>query len=46
MKTEKAVNEALRQQKSMAGLPAAIKPSLPAGFGGKMDRMTVSRFVH
>ena len=30
----------------MAALPAAVKPSLPAAFGGKMDGMTVSRFVH
>ena len=46
LKTEKAVNEALRQQKSMTPLPAAVKPSLPARFGGKMDGTTVSRFVH
>ena len=46
MKTEKAVNEALRQQKMTTALPAAVKPSLPATFGGTMDRMTVSRFVH
>ena len=46
MKTEKAVNEALRQQKTTTTLPAAVKPSLPATFGGKMDGTTVSRFVH
>ena len=45
LKTEKAVNEALQQQKFTAVLPAAVKPS-PAAFGGKMDGMTVSRFVH
>ena len=46
LKTEKMVNEALRQQKSMATLPVAVNPSLLAAFGGKMDGMTVSRFVH
>ena len=46
LKTEKVVNEALRQQKTMTALPAAVKPSLPATFGGKMDGTTVSRFVH
>ena len=46
LKTEKAVNEALPQQKSTAALPAAVKPSLLAAFGGKMDRMTVIRFFH
>ena len=46
LKTEKAVNEALHQQKSMTALPAAVKRSLLATFGGKMDGMTVSRFVH
>ena len=46
MKTEKAVNEALRQQKSTVALPAAVKPSLPAAFRGKMDGTTVSRTVH
>ena len=46
LKTEKAVNEALRQQKTMTALPAAVKPSLSAAFGGKMDGTTVSRFVH
>ena len=46
LKTEKAVNEALHQQKLMAALPAAVKPSLMAAFGGKMDGTTVSRFVH
>ena len=46
LKTEKAVNEALRQQKSMTALPAAVKPRVLATFGGKMDRTTVSRFVH
>ena len=46
LKTEKAVNEALRQQKTTSALPAAVKPSLPAMFGGKMDGTTVSRFVH
>ena len=30
----------------MTALPAAVKPSLPATFGGKMDGTTVSRFVH
>ena len=45
LKTGKAVNEALRQQKSTAALPAVVKPSLPATFGGKMDGMTVSQFV-
>ena len=30
----------------MAALPVAVKPSLLAGFGGKMDGTTVSRFVH
>ena len=30
----------------MATLLAAVKPSLPAAFGGKMDGMTVSGFVH
>ena len=30
----------------MAALPVAVKPSLQAGFGGKMDGTTVSRFVH
>ena len=30
----------------MAALPAAVKPSLLAAFGGKMDGTTVSRFVH
>ena len=46
LKTEKAVNEALRQQKMMSALPAAVKPSLLAMFGGKIDGTTVSRFVH
>ena len=46
LKTEKAVNEALCQQKSMAALPAAVKPSLLDDFVGKMDGTTVSRFVH
>ena len=40
LKTEKAVNEALQQQKSTATLPVAVKPSLPAEFGGKMDGTT------
>ena len=30
----------------MAALPAAVKPSLLAVFGGKIDGTTVSRFVH
>ena len=46
LKTEKAANEALCQQKTMTALPAAVKPSLLATFGGKMDGTTVSRFVH
>ena len=46
LKTEKAVNEALRQQKMTTALPAAVKPSLLATFGGKMDGTTVSRFIH
>ena len=46
LKTEKAVNEALQQQKATAALPAAEKPSLLAAFGGKKDRTTVSRFFH
>ena len=46
LKTEKAVNEALRQQKTTTALPVAVKPSLPATFGGKIDGTTVSRFVH
>ena len=46
LKTEKAVNEAFRQQKMTSALPAAVKPSLPAMFGGKMAGTTVSRFVH
>ena len=46
LKTEKAVNEALQQQKSTATLPAAVNLSLPIAFGGKMDGTTVSRFVH
>ena len=46
LKTEKAVNEAIWQQKSTAALPAAVKPSLPAAFGGKMDGTAVSKFVH
>ena len=46
LKIEKAVNEALQQQKSTATLPVAVNPSLPAAFEGKMDGMTVSRFVH
>ena len=46
LKTEKAENEALHQQKLMTALPAAVKPSLLATFGGKMDGTTVSRFVH
>ena len=35
LKTEKAVNEALRQQKTTTALPAAVKPSLQDTFGGK-----------
>ena len=46
LETEKAVNEALCQQKMTTALLAAVKPSLPATFGGKMDGTTVSRFVH
>ena len=46
LKTEKAVNEALCQQKSKAALLAAVKPNLLAAFGGKIDGMTVGRFVH
>ena len=46
LKTEKAVNEALYQQKTTTTLPAAVKPSLLATFGGKMDGTKVSRFVH
>ena len=46
LKTEKAVNEALCQQKTASALPVAVEPSLPATFGGKMDGTTVSRFVH
>ena len=41
-----AVNKALDQWKSMAALPAAVKQSLPAVFGDKMDETAVSRFVH
>ena len=32
LKTEKAINEALWQQKSMAAFSAAVKPSLSAAF--------------
>ena len=46
LKSENAVNQALCQQKSTAALPAAVKPSLAATFGGKMNGTTVSRFVH
>ena len=46
LKTEKMVNEALQQQKPMAALPAAVKPSLLAMFEGKMDGTTVSRLAH
>ena len=30
----------------MSALPAAVKPSFPSSFGGKMDGTTGSRFVH
>ena len=46
LKTKKAVNEALHQHKSTTALPAAVKPSLLAMIGGKMDGTMVSRFVH
>ena len=44
LKTEKAINEALHQQRGLPALQAAVKPSLAARFGGKIDKTTVSRF--
>ena len=33
-------------QQNANSLPAMVKPSLPAPFTGKMDGVSVSRFVH
>ena len=52
MNKEKAANAALSTEARSASphvtsaLPAAVKPSLPSSFQGKMDGVSVSRFVH
>ena len=33
-------------QRNVNSLPAMVKPALPAPFMGKMDGVSVSRFVH
>ena len=33
-------------QRNANSLPAMVKPALPAPFIGKMDGVSVSRFVH
>ena len=33
-------------QRNAYSLPTTVKPSLPAPFTGRMDRVSVSRFVH
>ena len=33
-------------QQNAKSLPSMVKPSLPAPFTGRIDRVSVSRFVH